>query len=228
MVAAGDQRRSRRRAQRRGAELRVTQTRVCDAVQRRRRDNATEGTTHAVTLVVGHDEQHIGRALWRHHPRRPPRFGVLGALLDHSAEFRGWWRELFAVDGDRGAWRPRRSGGLLGHGSWQITCSEKKAQRKCCRDLHCNFSLLTVLGTDLNLGRRRRCTSRRRCAACYLPPPLAPFWTICSARSMLSDPPTWLGGYSLNVRRNRPTMLTPGTMVQSLSPHQRAYIIDSS
>jgi hypothetical protein len=26
---------------------------------------------------------------------------------------------------------------------------------------------------------------------------------------MLSDPPTWLGGYSLNVRRNPPTMFTP-------------------
>ena len=39
---------------------------------------------------------------------------------------------------------------------------------------------------------------------------------------MLSDPPTWLGGYSLNVSRNPPTMLTPGTIVQSLSPHQRA------
>jgi hypothetical protein len=40
---------------------------------------------------------------------------------------------------------------------------------------------------------------------------------------MLSDPPIWLGGYSLNVRRNFPTMFTP--VVQSLSPHQRAYVI---
>jgi hypothetical protein len=31
--------------------------------------------------------------------------------------------------------------------------------------------------------------------------PLAPFWTICGAFSMLNDPPTLLGGYSLNVRR---------------------------
>jgi len=45
---------------------------------------------------------------------------------------------------------------------------------------------------------------------------------------MLNEPPTWLGGYSLNVKRNLPTMLTPGTIVRSLSPHQRAYIIDWS
>src|SRR5882724_4492001 len=43
---------------------------------------------------------------------------------------------------------------------------------------------------------------------------------------MLNDPPTWLGGYSLNVCRNCPTMATLGTIVHSLSPHHRAYIID--
>lgn len=42
---------------------------------------------------------------------------------------------------------------------------------------------------------------------------------------MLKDPPTWLGGDSLNVRRNRPTIFTPGTIVQSLSPRQRAYFV---
>ena len=77
-------------------------------------------------------------------------------------------------------------------------------------------------------GRSGSAVTMRSTSLSHLPPPLAPLWTICSALSMLSDPPTWLGGYSLNVRRNRPTMLTPGTIVQSLSPHQRAYIIDSS
>src|SRR5712664_4002003 len=59
----------------------------------------------------------------------------------------------------------------------------------------------------------------------YLPPPLAPRWTISSAFSMLSDPPTWLGGYSLNVWRKPPTRVTAGTIVQSFSPHQRPYNI---
>src|SRR5260221_12294068 len=62
----------------------------------------------------------------------------------------------------------------------------------------------------------------------YLPGPLAPRWTISSAFSILSDPPTWLGGYSLNVSRKPPTSVTAGTIVHSLSPHQRAYIIDWS
>src|SRR5450755_4152611 len=45
---------------------------------------------------------------------------------------------------------------------------------------------------------------------------------------MLSEPPTWLGGYSLKVWRKPPTRVTAGTMVHSFSPHQRAYIIDWS
>src|SRR6266478_1361559 len=219
MVAAGDQRCPGRRAQRGGAELRVTQPRIGDAIQRRRRDDAAEGAAHAITLVVGHDEEHIGRALGWYYARRPPRSGILGALLDHSSEFRRRRRELSAVDRDRGAGRPRGAGDLLGHGRRQITCSEKKAQRKRCRDLHCNFSLLTVLSTDLNLGRRRRCTSRRRCAACYLPAPLAPCEIIATALSTVSDPDAWLGGYSLKVFRKPPTTATAGTIVQSFSPH---------
>src|SRR4051794_35273181 len=60
----------------------------------------------------------------------------------------------------------------------------------------------------------------------YLPPPVAPRSTAWRARSMLSDPPTWLGGYSLNVCRKPPTRVTAGTIVQSFSPHQRPYSID--
>ena len=36
----------------------------------------------AVALVVGHDQQHVGRALGRHDVRRPTRFGVFGAEVD--------------------------------------------------------------------------------------------------------------------------------------------------
>src|SRR2546426_7526153 len=62
----------------------------------------------------------------------------------------------------------------------------------------------------------------------YLPPPRLPASIICSAFSMPNVPDVWLGGYSLNVPRNCPTMAALGINVHSLSPHHRAYIIDWS
>src|SRR5437879_4649495 len=91
---------------------------------------------------------------------------------------------------------------------------------------HAHFCNSPGRGTSDGYNQR---TGERRSVGCpfhYLPPPLAPRSTICRAFSMLSDPPTWLGGYSLNVWRKPPTRVTAGTMVQSFSPHQRAYIID--
>ena len=67
VVAAGDQRRARRRAERGGVELRVAQPRLGDAIHGRRRDDAAKGARHAVALIVGHDEQHVRRAFGRHH-----------------------------------------------------------------------------------------------------------------------------------------------------------------
>ena len=66
----------------------------------------------AIALVVGHDQEHVGRALGRHDRRRPARFGIGGGVLDHTAEFRIGRRELFAVDGGGGAGRTGRAGGL--------------------------------------------------------------------------------------------------------------------
>ena len=86
MVAAGDQRRPRGRAQRGGVELRVAQPRLRDPVQRRRRDDAAEGARNAVALVVGHDQQDVGRALGRHDGRRPIRLGIFGVQVDRAAE----------------------------------------------------------------------------------------------------------------------------------------------
>ena len=57
----------------------------------------------AVALIVGHDEQHVGRALGRHDGRRPIGFGVHGAVIDHAAELRVGRRELLAVNGGGGA-----------------------------------------------------------------------------------------------------------------------------
>ena len=88
VVAPGDQRRARRRAQRRRMELRVAQPRVGDAVERRRRDHAAEGARRAEADVVGHDQQHVGRALGRHHARRPLGLGLGGVEIDLAAELR--------------------------------------------------------------------------------------------------------------------------------------------
>src|SRR5450631_1301023 len=53
----------------------------------------------------------------------------------------------------------------------------------------------------------------------YLPPREAPFETASKNWLTVSEPLAWLGGYSLNVWRNPPTISTAGTMVQSFSPH---------
>src|SRR5450631_1759983 len=62
----------------------------------------------------------------------------------------------------------------------------------------------------------------------HLPPPLLPASIILSAFSMPNVPDVWLGGYSLKVWRNCPTMAELGINVHSLSPHHRAYISDWS
>jgi hypothetical protein len=83
-----------------------------------------------------------------------------------------------------------------------------------------------------NTGVRRMLETLRRLQpnstrSRYLPPPAAPDWMASRNRVTLIEPDTWLGGYSLNVARNCPTICTAGTIVHNLSPHQRAYISDS-
>ena len=95
MIAPGDQRRPCGRAQRGGVELGVAKSRLGDPVQCWCRDNTAERATDAIPLVVGHDQQHVGRTLRRHDTRRPPGFRILGALLDYTTEIWRWWRELF-------------------------------------------------------------------------------------------------------------------------------------
>src|SRR5262249_40734918 len=103
MIAAGDQRRPRGRAERGGVELRITQSRLRDAVHGRRRDDTAKGAGHAVTLVIRHDEQDVGRALARYYSRWPIRFGLLGVHVDGTAERRRLWRKIFSVNRRRGA-----------------------------------------------------------------------------------------------------------------------------
>jgi len=61
-----------------------------------------------------------------------------------------------------------------------------------------------------------------------LPAPLLPAWMACSAPSTPVVADSWLGGNSLDVARNWPTMAPLGIKVQSLSPHQRPYGVDCS
>ena len=119
VVAPGDQGRARGRAERRGVEIRVAQPALRDAVHCRGRHDAAERARRAEPAVVGHDQQHVGRALRRHDAWRPPGFRLRGLFLDHPAELRIGRRKLLAVEGRRGAGRTQHTGDLLGRGRTQ-------------------------------------------------------------------------------------------------------------
>src|SRR5271167_5008012 len=99
VVTAGNQRCTRRRAKRSGVELRVAEPGLGNPIQVRRRNDTAKSAGDAIALVISHDEEHVGSALWRHDARWPPGRRILGAFFDHSAKF-GWrCRELLTVDG---------------------------------------------------------------------------------------------------------------------------------
>ena len=125
MVAAGDQRRPGGRAQGSRVELGVTQSCLGDPIESRRGDDTAKGARDAVALVVGHDQQHVGRALRRHHAGRPVGLGVRGAFLDDTAKFHRRRRKLLAVYHHRGTGRARRAVDLLGSNG----CGSQRGQR---------------------------------------------------------------------------------------------------
>ena len=131
VVAPGDQRGARRRAQRGGEDAVVAQAVVGDAVHGRCRDDAAEGARHAEAGVVGDDQQHVGRALGRHDARRPPGLRLQGVVLDHAAELRVGRGELLAADRGRGAGRTQLTGDLLRHGRQSRKCDSD--QNDCDR-----------------------------------------------------------------------------------------------
>src|SRR5208283_5742624 len=55
MIAPGDERRARRRAQRRRVEIRVAQTVLSDAIERRRRDHPAKGACDSIARIIRHD-----------------------------------------------------------------------------------------------------------------------------------------------------------------------------
>src|SRR5262249_10364622 len=90
MVAARDQRCPRRRAESGWVELGVTKSGVCDAIHCRSWDDAAESPRYSIALIVGHDQEHIGRTLGRHHSGGPIWFRLAGLKINFTAELR--WR----------------------------------------------------------------------------------------------------------------------------------------
>lgn len=116
MIAPGDKGRPRRRAQRGGVKLRVTQSHIGDAVERRGWNDAAECARRGKAHVVGDDQQNVGRALRRHHLRLPVGGGVESIEVNRAAEGAGGRRYLPPVDCRRGAGRTWITRRLLGHG----------------------------------------------------------------------------------------------------------------
>ena len=81
----------------------LSQPRIGDPVQCRRRDDASERAADAIALVVGHDQKHVGRALRGYDRGRPVRFGIDGGVLDHATKLRVGRRDLFSVNRSGGA-----------------------------------------------------------------------------------------------------------------------------
>src|SRR5262245_39014037 len=94
-------------------ELGVAQTHSCDAIQCRRRDYAAERPGYAITLVIGHDEKDVRRALRGHDLGGQIRFGLRSLKVDLATEFGGWWGKVFPVDGRRCVWCAGNAAGLL-------------------------------------------------------------------------------------------------------------------
>src|SRR5690242_5317294 len=94
-------------------KIRVTQPSFGDAIHSGSGYDAAEGAWCTETLVVRHDEQHVGRALRRHDARRPPRFRLRSLFPDLTTELRIGRRELLTAEARRRARRPRRAGDLL-------------------------------------------------------------------------------------------------------------------
>ena len=78
-------------------EVRVAQPGSCNAVHGRGGYDATERAWRTETLVVRHNEQHVGCAFRRHDARRPPGLRVRSLFVDHTAEFRSGGGICFPV-----------------------------------------------------------------------------------------------------------------------------------
>src|ERR1041384_909381 len=94
-------------------EVRIAQSIPRDAIHGRSGYDAAEGARRTETLVVRHDEQHVGSALGRYHARGPPGRRLRCFLLNDSTEFWIGRRQLLSVDRGGGAGRTRDRADLL-------------------------------------------------------------------------------------------------------------------
>ena len=86
-----------------GVKPRITQPAFGDAFQGRRWNDTAERARRAEPAIVGHDQEHVGRAPWRHDARRPPRLRVGRLQVDRAAESWVWRRKLTAGNRRGGA-----------------------------------------------------------------------------------------------------------------------------
>ena len=161
VVAPGDQRGARRRAQRRRVEVGVAQAVRGDAVEVRRRDHAAEGAGDAEAGVVGHDQQHVRRALGRHDARGPVRLRLRGVALDLAVKLRRGRRKLLPGNRRRGLGRARRRLRLRGIGRGLLRrCPEDDGAHRG-NDLHAlgsghrSLLLVGLPRSACHLGRSR-------------------------------------------------------------------------
>src|SRR5262245_47170063 len=96
-----------------------------DAVECWRRNDAAEGRWRAEAHVIGDDEEDVGRALRRHHPRWPRRFGLRRIEADLSLERLRRGRQVAAVDGRSCGGRTRCAGTL-----WRKTIRPQREQHR--------------------------------------------------------------------------------------------------
>src|SRR5215510_10265915 len=88
-------------------EIRVTQPVARDAVQRRRRNHATERARGAETDIVRDDEEDVWSIFRRSDTRRPIRFRLRRVHVDLATKRRIRRRKITAINRLRRVWRAR-------------------------------------------------------------------------------------------------------------------------
>jgi tRNA A-37 threonylcarbamoyl transferase component Bud32 len=112
VIAARDDRRPARRAEGRGIHVGVPQPHLREPVEGGSRDHTAEGARRTEARIVGHNQQHVGRALRRDDLGRPVGFRRQGIGRDDAPKCLGRIRDVSPVNRCRGAGRSGRAGAL--------------------------------------------------------------------------------------------------------------------
>ena len=114
----------------------------------------------AIPLVVGHDQEHVGRTFRWHHRRGPPWLGIRGGIFDHSTELRIRRRKLFAAYGRGRVRRTWRTGGL--DLCWGRRRSRHDGEPRTLRWIYVCFSWFCFSVVLTSLFYEGRSEARRR------------------------------------------------------------------